>query len=201
MAARTTMALAGTTLAALLFCSVALAAGKQGKKYDWQHMTLAARAQAQQQLVVQDWKVITLWQSKQARAIRAGALWHPEPQGILWRIAHMHWTQRELAETRKEIAKRKAGPAVPAGYPPHHALWVCIGRYEGGVTSVNPNGHYGMLQTTLNWMKQLAGPASNYSQVEQEWAAERAWAANGYSYSFLYQQWFAWDNADGCYSP
>lgn len=85
------------------------------------------------------------------------------------------------------------------GFPPHHSLWVCIGSFEGGVTSVNPNGHYGMLQMTYNWMGVIKGRASDYSQAVQEWAAEKAWAANGYSYSFLYQQWFAWDNADGCY--
>ena len=84
-----------------------------------------------------------------------------------------------------------------SAYPPHHALWTCIGRYEGGATSVNPNGHYGMLQMTWNWFGYIKGAASNYPQSVQEWAAERAYANNHYSSSFLYGQWFNYDHAAG----
>lgn len=42
------------------------------------------------------------------------------------------------------------------------------------------------------------GNAGYYSESVQEWTAERAYKANGYSYSFLYGQWFEWDNADYC---
>ncbi len=84
-------------------------------------------------------------------------------------------------------------------YPPHHKLWLCIHRGEAGSwQSVNPNGHYGGLQMTWGWLGYIRGSAAGYSQAAQEWAAERAWAAYGYSYSFLVGQWYAYDNADGC---
>lgn len=49
-----------------------------------------------------------------------------------------------------------------------------------------------------NWGHGLSGSAGNYSQAQQEWAAERGYVASGLSYSFLYGQWYKWDAADGC---
>lgn len=40
--------------------------------------------------------------------------------------------------------------------------------------------------------------ASDDSQLVQEQAAERAYAASGYSSSFLYDQWFDYDYASYC---
>jgi len=82
-------------------------------------------------------------------------------------------------------------------WPPHHLLWLCISHFEGGVHSINPNGHYGMLQMTYSWLGFIRGRASDYSQRIQEWAAEKAYQHNGYSISFLYGQWFNWDGASG----
>lgn len=99
-------------------------------------------------------------------------------------------------------AVRAAKLAAASQFPPHHALWECIQDYEGawdsraGLTDIYL--HYGGLQMTWNWMKLIPGNAGNLSQADQEWAAEKAWAQNGYSYSFLYGQWYQWDNADGC---
>ncbi len=87
--------------------------------------------------------------------------------------------------------------ARAAVFPPHRALWECISKYEGAPTSVNPNGHYGMLQMHWNWGYGIVGAASSYTKAEQEWAAERAYAAAGYSTSFLFGQWFDYDNAAG----
>lgn len=99
-------------------------------------------------------------------------------------------------------AVKAAREKASAEFPPHHALWVCIQRFEGPWNSragdTNIYEHYGGLQMTWNWMKLIHGNAGNLSQAEQEWAAEKAWAANGYSYSFLYGQWYAYDSADGC---
>jgi hypothetical protein len=87
---------------------------------------------------------------------------------------------------------------VVPGFPPHHSLWVCISRYEGSPTSINPNGHYGMLQMHAGWGYGTSYHASDDPQSVQEWAAENGWHANGYpSTSFLYGQWFNWDGAAG----
>jgi hypothetical protein len=107
-------------------------------------------------------------------------------QRVLWRAIHLL-----TAATRTVQAEDI--------YPPHHALWLCIhGGETGSWAAVNPNGHYGGLQMTWGWLGYIAGDPAAHSQAEQEWAAERAWAANGYSYGFLYGQWYEWDNADGC---
>ncbi len=91
-----------------------------------------------------------------------------------------------------------AGPAhARTNFPPHHALWTCIQPYEASWHNHGP-GHYGGLQMTWGWLGYVRGDAGNLSQADQEWAAEKAWAANGYRYSFLYGQWYRWNNADGC---
>lgn len=107
-----------------------------------------------------------------------------------------HWARVSLRIASRSLAKLQSRPAALRGWPPHHALWVCIGGYEGSPTSVNPNGHYGMLQMTYNWFGYIKGRASDYPQAVQEWAAERAYENNHYSTSFLWQQWFKWDNAE-----
>ncbi len=93
-----------------------------------------------------------------------------------------------------------AGPAhARTGYPPHHALWTCIQRYEAPGSWHATNGRYrGGLQLHYGWGYGTSYDAAVDSQATQEWGAERAWAANGYRYSFLYGQWYKWDNADGC---
>src|SRR4051812_5221039 len=93
-----------STMAAATLCVSVPAQAHATKQYQWQHMSLAETITAQKTLVVQDWKAITTWQSRQAKAIRAGALWKPEPVEIRWHIAHMKWTQRELKES---LARRK----------------------------------------------------------------------------------------------
>lgn len=100
-------------------------------------------------------------------------------------------------------------------YPPHHALWECIARYEAvhvPVSTSHPDGldwqadagehlaHGGGMGFSYNWGHGLAGEAGNYTQAQQEWAAERGYEESGYSRSFLEQQWFYWDAADGCAS-
>lgn len=114
----------------------------------------------------------------------------PAGQRVLWRAIH------QLASAVRSLQAVRAAQAV---FPPHHALWSCIHRYEASSWSaVSGNGHYGGLQMSWGWLGYIAGNPANYSQAQQEWAAERAWAANGYSYGFLYGQWYEWDAADGC---
>lgn len=109
---------------------------------------------------------------------------------------NVRWARVSLQIATKNLAK-----LVGSGsWPPHHLLWVCIGRHEGGVHSVNPNGHYGMLQMHANWGYGTSTYASDDSQQVQEWAAERAYRASGYSRSFLFGQWLNYDGATECLS-
>jgi len=87
--------------------------------------------------------------------------------------------------------------AARSPFPPHHRLWLCIQRYEARWHDHGP-GHYGGLQMTWGWLGYIRGDAGRLPQAAQEWAAERAWRASGYAYSFLEQQWYRWDEADGC---
>lgn len=114
-----------------------------------------------------------------------------KPKVVKFHKAQLSWTEEELKQSLKTLAAK-----INTGFPPHHLLWVCISKYEGGVHSINPNGHYGMLQMHLDWGYGIVGAASNYSQSQQEWAAERGYAASNYSSSFLYGQWFNYDNAE-----
>jgi len=103
-------------------------------------------------------------------------------------------------KVRARIKRHLAEAALRArlsAFPPHHALWTCISRFEGSPTSINPNGHYGMLQMHAGWGYGTSYHASDDPQAVQEWAAERAYAANHYSTSFLYGQWFDYDGAAG----
>lgn len=175
------------------------------RQYHWQGMALAQRVTAEHQLVVDDWRVITTWRLARHLYVHGGmlpiqvpAVYSAQlPAHVQWHMAHMAQLQARLKRDMALLAKQRAAAAT--AYPPHHALWVCIGGHEGSPTSVNPNGHYGMLQMTYNWFGLINGRASDYPQATQEWAAERAWAANHYSYSFLVGQWFRYDGASGCY--
>lgn len=106
-----------------------------------------------------------------------------------------------------------ADVAAANPYPPHHALWECIARYEAphvAVTPEHPDGldwsygrgwrpaHGGGMGFHLDWGYGLVGSAGDYTQAEQEWAAERGYIASGYSWDFLNGQWYKWDAADGC---
>lgn len=83
-------------------------------------------------------------------------------------------------------------------WPRHHQLWLCISSTEGSPTSINPNGHYGMLQMHADWGYGTSHHASDDSQLVQEQAAERAYASAHYASSFLRDQWFKWDGRYDC---
>lgn len=82
-------------------------------------------------------------------------------------------------------------------WPPHHTLWLCIHSGEGGwhqpSHAVDKDGvplYWGGMQMHLNW-GELVGRASDYTQLQQEWAAEHAYRSSNYSSHFLWQQWAA----------
>lgn len=160
-------------------------------------MTLRQLEAAQVQIIKHDLHTIHWWNThrsmwRHGRVLLGVRMHHSEPYDLWWHRQQLRWTKRELAETR---AKIRAQTSI---YPPHHKLWLCISRYEGSPTSVNPNGHYGMLQMHADWGYGTSHHASDDPQSVQEWAAEKAWAASNYSYSFLYGQWYEWDAADDC---
>lgn len=92
--------------------------------------------------------------------------------------------RRELRETRAQLYRQ--------GMPPHHALWMCIHGHEAADWH-NPdtghNGHFGGLQMHPGWGYGTSYYASEDSQWVQEWSAERAFRASGFSTAWLYGQW------------
>jgi hypothetical protein len=88
-----------------------------------------------------------------------------------------------------------------AMFPPHHALWMCIhgdpkyGSHVGNEASswknhdTGDNGHYGGLQMYPGWLNMFRGTADQYSQLQQEWFAEKAYRQNRYRQSWLTGQW------------
>src|SRR4029077_3275055 len=96
----------------------------------------------------------------------------------------IHIIKRELVETRHVLY-----PSV-SGVVSHDAMWECIHGKEGNwATGYNPAGpYYGGLQMTWGW-GELNGDPRNYSSTQQKLAAEHEWARNGYSLSFMRQQW------------
>jgi hypothetical protein len=96
--------------------------------------------------------------------------------------------KKELAETRRALnpPERYVANSVAS----HDAMWECIHNKEGDwATGYNPAGpYYGGLQMTWGW-GELDGDPRNYSSTQQKLAAEHEWAKNGYSLSFMRQQW------------
>jgi hypothetical protein len=106
---------------------------------------------------------------------------------------------RALAKTLPHVIRSLQVADAEAAYPPHHNLWVCINRFESyNNWSEHHGSRGGGLQMSDGWLGYISGRASDLSQAQQEWVAERAYAASGYSYLFLYGQWYKWDDADGC---
>jgi hypothetical protein len=102
-----------------------------------------------------------------------------------------------LATTAPSALANKQAPKHAAIYPPHHQLWLCIHRHEAGSWTATNGRYRGGLQMHLGWGYGIYD-AALVSQAQQEWAAERAFAASGYSYSFLAGQWYDYDGGAGC---
>lgn len=114
------------------------------------------------------------------------------PKGkSVWKMIHPHsqlhhWLAR--AAYAREIPKA-------ACLPPHDWLWECIHSREGSWTDPN-SPYYGGLQMGHWFMGHYGsalystkGTADNWTSLEQKWVAERAYASEGYSRSWLYGQW------------
>lgn len=117
-----------------------------------------------------------------------------EPANYCWYAKAARWTQRELSETEKKLALTML--------PSHIALWRCIAGYpgarpgggtgeSGGYQGASNGTHFNVLQMTMPWGEgsyYVADPihATADSVIA---AAERGYAANGYSRSWLTGQW------------
>lgn len=101
-----------------------------------------------------------------------------------------------IRSLQAKMMERIEQARIAAQWPAHHQLWECIHGHEAGSWydhDSGGNGHYGGLQMSWNWLGYISGDAGNYSQLDQEKAAERAYAHSGYSTSFLYGQWFDYE--------
>lgn len=78
--------------------------------------------------------------------------------------------------------------------PPHDQLWECI--HEGEADWFNHGGgagnsYYGGLQMHYAWGYGVSSYAYLLSPIQQKWAAEKGYAASGYSHAWLWGQWAA----------
>lgn len=140
-------------------------------------------------------------------AIKKRGAWRYAPRHkTCW--SHVPWSslcnrvRSRLLAHRWLYAKAAARFAVMypvAVWPAHHALWVCISKYESGGDPHNKHNpsYRGYLQMSFGWLNLISGDPADYSQYEQEQAAETGYAASNYSSSFLYGQWFNYDGAAG----
>lgn len=104
---------------------------------------------------------------------------------LRWEKEGKHW----IHQARRRLA-------VVSVFPPHHLLWLCIHGFEASSWYDRDSGHnrhYGGLQMTYDWGNGITGYAYNYTQAQQEWAAERGYDQGGIS--FLWRQWFDYDGA------
>jgi hypothetical protein len=137
-----------------------------------------------------DHSVIRFWNNHDSLRIQHRWIYHLQ----------VHWARTSLKIATENLHKltQRATYTTTSGFPPHHQLWLCIHRHEAGSWydhNSGGNGHYGGLQMHWSWGYGIVGDAGNYSQAQQEWAAEHGYQHGGIP--FLYQQWFKWDNAAG----
>lgn len=98
---------------------------------------------------------------------------------------------RALIEVLPRVAR--ALTSNTTSWPAHHQLWLCIHNHEASNwqdQDSGGNGHYGGLQMHPGWGYGTSYYASSDSQMTQEQAAERGYAANGYSRAWLMGQWY-----------
>lgn len=90
------------------------------------------------------------------------------------------------------LALAPAAAARPGSPPPHHGLWLCLHSHEAQSwrdRDSGGNGHFGGLQMTPAWGGYFRGTADRYTQLEQEWFAERGYRSSGFASWWLRQQW------------
>lgn len=104
--------------------------------------------------------------------------WREIKKDHQWQLG---WAENRLAGLRLSL------------YPAHHQLWMCIHGHEAADwfnRDTGHNGHYGGLQMHYDWGEGIEGYAYNYSQIQQEDAAEAGFKASHYSTAWLMGQWY-----------
>jgi hypothetical protein len=120
-----------------------------------------------------------------------------QAQDNTWRWEHVYGPTRTPASAPEQIKglsykryvlkkwqSRAHEAYLKATNPPNYSSWMCIHHYEGAWNSATGNGYYGGLQmdssfagTYGSWLVREKGMPSNWTPLEQIWAAERARAS------------------------
>jgi hypothetical protein len=143
----------------------------------------AHKARNEHQAALQ-WLQETTWQYKQETWQTQKILGlHPtraSTQPLGPSVAYRKWV-RNLWKHRAAVMKLKLR------HPPHLSQWLCLFRYEqqpdqGWATNIS-NGYYGGLQMDISfqrhygaWLYASKGTADHWTEWEQMWTAERAFA-------------------------
>jgi hypothetical protein len=196
------LALTAALITALALTAIAGAGNSLRVKHKpWRIMTTQQKIIVLEKQIHKDKCIIRFWKNHRELASTNA------PMPYKARI-QTHWARVSLRIARKHLRQLMVTPRVTTtryvsggkGFPPHHALWLCLHSVEAGSWqdhNSGGNGHYGGLQMHYNWGYGIVGDAGNYSQTEQEWAAERGYRASGYSSSFIYGQWLEWEHGAG----
>jgi hypothetical protein len=106
--------------------------------------------------------------------------------------------QRALWAVLAHVTVQLRALQAAHAWPPHHALWECIHGHEASSWSATNGRFRGGLQLHYGWGYGTSYDASVDSRAVQERGAEGAYAASGYSRSFLAGQWLDYDGGYEC---
>lgn len=198
-------------LAALAFPATLLARpDRPASPLRWSQMTLPAKQAFLSRQIVQGRTTVRWWISHRPETVfyghqipvlkpaRCGALGIRAPAEVCARAASVRRAARVLRIVDGQLAAARRAAALPA----HDALWECLRPHEGsdpGNRDTGHNGHWGGLQMHPGWGYGTSYHASDDPWIVQKQAAERGYAASGYSRSFLIGQWgetigFCWND-------
>jgi len=174
------VAVVAATIAASLNTNSAQARSLQVHHKPWAKMTQHQKVEVLRKQIYRDHCIIRFWHNH---------------QNIVSEQRHIqvHWAQTSLRIATHNLHKYQFVGGV-SGFPPHHALWMCLHSVEGPWNDTS-SPHFGGLQMTAGWGG-LAN-AGMVSQSVQEWTAEREYKNSGYSPSFIYNQWLRWEYGKG----
>lgn len=200
------MKLTAVLTAVVASAAITATAGASSQHLKWHDMTLTEKRAVVQHEIHVHRSAVRWWfrhrqrypASSAAPFVKCDALGASVPGAICvhgQRLMHALHVREHIDE---RIAAREAA-LVASSFPPHHALWECIARFESGGDPFNKHNpsYRGYLQMSYGWLGLISGDPADHSQAQQEWAAETGYQQNDYSPSFLYGQWFNYDGAAG----
>lgn len=187
----------GTTLAAavaaMLLTATAVAAPRT---VDWRGMTLEAKRALLIQVIHRDHQSVRWWvnhrpaSEQQFFGLRLPAI--PSHEIEVCPSLGIETPER-LCEKATQMRHARLVLARLVELPAHDALWECLLGHEGMGDPHNQNtggnGHWGGLQMHPDWGYGTSWHASDDPWIVQKQAAERGYAASGYSIGWLDGQW------------